>query len=479
MPGTFTCSEDEDFGSLGDNKVIVTGGTSGTPATFADFVTADRAGEAVLLAATAGLSPTLALTFALRPVENLALLISFIVASKTAEADFIFITGTDFAGNAQTESLDVTAGNGTYVSTKYFATISNIDCSDNSGGGGTQWADGTVRVTQPQWGFIWDYGELQYQIDSNDLDFGNSSTSTYFTSAREKVTFSDGTLWKTTSSATLQLGELSGSYGINGSVWSMAPSSSFTFGSSGTILQYATMFENRAITAAVRFNNTHTVRNAIFQASRHESGGNFNSTFQWQGSATIDFEDIFITNVNEFNNSASSSTIADLWVHRCARGVQVNGTVTVSKAKITEVTGVLVRSATAGTVTMLDPLQTLSSVEGLNTSSIIIEQYSCNIQVVDRDGTVLESATVLCEDDDGNQIFSASTDSNGDITEQNMNYKSFTGTSETLEDFSPHKFSISKAGYETLVLEAVTVDHPLVWRLELQSQKQPPRAWRH
>ncbi|KKK60149.1 hypothetical protein LCGC14_3027260, partial [marine sediment metagenome] len=140
MAGTWTCSEDEDFGSLGSNDVLVTGGTSGTPADFASFVTADRAGEAVLLAATAGLSPTLALTYAIRPVEDLALLISFIVASKTAEADFIFITGTDFAGNAQTESLDVTAGNGTYVSTKYFATISNIDCSDNSAGGGVQWA---------------------------------------------------------------------------------------------------------------------------------------------------------------------------------------------------------------------------------------------------------------------------------------------------------------------------------------------------
>ena len=33
------------------NTVVVTGGTSGTPATFADFVTADRAGTAELLAA--------------------------------------------------------------------------------------------------------------------------------------------------------------------------------------------------------------------------------------------------------------------------------------------------------------------------------------------------------------------------------------------------------------------------------------------
>jgi len=194
MTGTWTSSEDEDFGSLGDNKVIVIAGTSGTPVQFDDFVTADRAGEAVLLAATAGLSPTLALTYALRPVDVIALLISFIVASKTTETDHIFITGTDWRGAAQTENIDVSAGNGTYVSTKYFATISNIDCSDNSSGGGTQWADGTVRVTQPQWGFIWDHSDgdadrKQFRISATTWDIGDGSTTTWFIETDCQVVF--------------------------------------------------------------------------------------------------------------------------------------------------------------------------------------------------------------------------------------------------------------------------------------------------
>ncbi len=75
-----------------------------------------------------------------------------------------------------------TAGNGTYVTTKYFAAISSLDCSDNAAGGGNQWADGTIRVTQPQWGLIWDSGNgAQYQIDC-DIDIGDSSMATYFTS---------------------------------------------------------------------------------------------------------------------------------------------------------------------------------------------------------------------------------------------------------------------------------------------------------
>jgi len=59
------------------------------------------------------------------------------------------------------------------------------------------------------------------------------------------------------------------------------------------------------------------------------------------------------------------------------------------------------------------------------------------------------------------------TDINGDIAEQVIAYKKWQGTSETLTTLSPHKFTISKAGYETMVLDNITVDHPIVWHLEL------------
>ena len=65
-----------------------------------------------LLAAWSPNSNTKALTYQVRPVELLALLISFVVAGKTAETDYIFITGTDAWGAAQTEAINVSAGNG-------------------------------------------------------------------------------------------------------------------------------------------------------------------------------------------------------------------------------------------------------------------------------------------------------------------------------------------------------------------------------
>ncbi|GAF92704.1 unnamed protein product, partial [marine sediment metagenome] len=71
-------------------------------------------------------------------------------------------------------------------------------------------------------------------------------------------------------------------------------------------------------------------------------------------------------------------------------------------------------------------------------------------------GADLASATVTCTDQFSAEVFSVTTDGNGDIAEQTITYKQWAGTSETLTTYSPHVFTVSKAGYETLVMEAIT-----------------------
>jgi hypothetical protein len=39
--------------------------------------------------------------------------------------------------------------------------------------------------------------------------------------------------------------------------------------------------------------------------------------------------------------------------------------------------------------------------------------------------------------------------------------------SRLLTDYSPNQFILTKAGYKTLILDNITVDHPLVWELEM------------
>jgi hypothetical protein len=248
MPGTFAYTVDT-------NTVTQTGGTSGSPADFASFVTADRAGTGTsLLAAWAPNSNTKALTYQVRPVELLALLISFVVAGKTAETDYIFITGTDAWGAAQTESIDVSAGNGTYVSTKRWKTITNIDCSDNPAGGGTVWANGTVAVTQPIWGVIWNKGNGVYQLDCYLFSVGNGSTSTYFKTLLNTIIFKDGvatdnsqTCITVTANATLTDGSLVDAatrVTKDGSVWRLLESTYYNrnFIVNGTAYFYSSKF---------------------------------------------------------------------------------------------------------------------------------------------------------------------------------------------------------------------------------------------
>ena len=77
MAITFTYNE-------ATNTVVLSEGTIETPATFDDFVTFDRAGTAELLAAEAcGFNHTL--TYPVRPVEDLAITIDFVLDSTSAD----------------------------------------------------------------------------------------------------------------------------------------------------------------------------------------------------------------------------------------------------------------------------------------------------------------------------------------------------------------------------------------------------------
>ena len=59
------------------------------------------------------------------------------------------------------------------------------------------------------------------------------------------------------------------------------------------------------------------------------------------------------------------------------------------------------------------------------------------------------------------------TDANGDMAEQTITWKKWTTTTEYVE-VRLHKFTFSKAGYETIIWDNVTVDAPINWSIELQ-----------
>ena len=85
------------------------------------------------------------------------------------------------------------------------------------------------------------------------------------------------------------------------------------------------------------------------------------------------------------------------------------------------------------------------------TANKLYRQYTFNLKVVDRDGNPISNATVVINEQDGTEVFSGTTDANGDITQQDLKYKTY--VSSTTTTHTPHTITISKTGYKTKVIK--------------------------
>jgi len=202
------------------SKISVAGYTEIAPAGFADFSTEDRAGSAELLAAEAcGINHTL--TYQVRPVEARAIPINFVLNGATTGAgDTLDVTGTDWDGVVRVDNIDVSAsGTSTYNSgvTKW-RTITDIDC--------TGWADGTIQVTQDQWGVVWDHGSRTYAFDCKVRLLNGS----WFVGVKKNIIVREGVLsalgdifWDVQSGAncTFGKGDTTDKYGYDGINWTI------------------------------------------------------------------------------------------------------------------------------------------------------------------------------------------------------------------------------------------------------------------
>ncbi len=314
----------------------------------------------------------------------------------------------------------------------------------------------------------WDYGNGQYLVDAN-LAVGDGSTSTHMTTMLESIYFSDGLDLNPTTNATFQQGNIEVNEGANGSVVSLKNATQ-AFLTAGTWLLYGSTLEFRDHNKPRHSGGTFTSLNSTIRCTWTRTA--FDARFETTG-GTQNFTDTFFTDWGSLLLGLEPNTFTRVRVTANTGIVLANpasGTITLTGLAIdVDNTDYQVKPSTQTTLETIDPLNhVINTFIATREDNAIFDQYTCNIHVADRDGNDLQSVTVTVEDIDTTEEFSVSTDANGDIAEQVLNYKSWTGTSEILKDFTPHKFTISKAGYETLVLEAVTVDHPLVWHLELQ-----------
>jgi len=350
---------------------------------------------------------------------------------------------------------------------------STIICTGGTSGDPITMQDICDEDTAQGWGVATAYGNGFFQIAA-DLDIGDGSTSTYVIIQAGEAVDMTGFSPQIKANATFNIGEISNIFYAKGAAF----------------LKYTGGWVSKPFASGGVFNmyNAHLVAAAGGTRIENCPTTIFNSTVSspvytyWQiKSTTYDITSLYI--YGALNLVLSSGTLDDVHGERAVEdGLTVGfGDALVENLLITNSSGAKIYMGTANTITLKNPRWL--PVQGDFTLATDAEAhlvYTCNIHIADKDGNNLSGVTILCQDKDGNTIFSVNTGADGKIAEQTITYKKWEDTPETETTYSPHKFTITKAGYETLVLDNITVDEPIDWHLELQdSGSQRPRLQIH
>ncbi len=311
-----------------------------------------------------------------------------------------------------------------------------------------------------------------YQI-LKDIQFGDGTNALIFYSKRETVCFDTGKGFTIKANTTVILGELDGSYGINGSRWNIDPTDGdiieLSEDSSAVFEMYGSSLHNRAQGSSVFFRKGTIILNSSMITVDSTQVNARRSIVFSVGITQLSLNKIYFSSFFQVIFDLTPDSFVDVHIHSAGMRVASAALVTVIDLKVTEITTIWL--ANTGTcLAFVDPKQHVvkAKLSHLDASNYTIERYSCDIHVVDKDGSNLEGVTVTCEDKNSNQVFSVQTGADGKITQQTIDYKKWEGTDETETEYSPHKFTFSKNGYTLLVMENVTVDARTNWDIKVK-----------
>ncbi len=224
-------------------------GTSEAPMDLTDLTVFELSTPATLLD-DATPAANLELTYQVRAAEQRALTLSIVLAGCTLENDeTVVLTGTNSEGGAQTETVAIDSGNGTYTTAKTWRSLAlnGIDC--------VGFNDGTITITQPRQGVLAKYHDFRFYEIMVPVRFGDGSTSSYFVSAEEAVYFNGAV--QINANATVRLGTPSANDRPSDiSSWHVPTGASGTyFLNGGTLLGYgANIFIANTLAAGVYLN---------------------------------------------------------------------------------------------------------------------------------------------------------------------------------------------------------------------------------
>jgi len=310
-----------------------------------------------------------------------------------------------------------------------------------------------------------------------DIWFGNNLGDTTVFSSQNEMVYFDG-IFTVKYIADLYLGRLEDDYGVDGSFWSVCPSANFYMADyDGVANIYASRIRIRAPYEMQVDSSAIDIRNSVIDSTGN-TGGSLcikNSMY------SIIIRYLYSCSVSDFQIRMDPDTCEFVHVHYSTSGLKGNvssGVLDVPNLKSTSNTYDALKDGAGDGLVLLDSDPAVDTVQIGSADKYIRSDFTCSIHVVDPSGNDLEDVSVLCEDQYGTEVFNVSTNASGVITEQDIPYKRWVGTSEVLTTYSPHKFTLSKPGYRPLVIDGVTADNPIDWELTLlEDQHNFQRTW--
>jgi len=447
-----------------NNRILADGFSEVTPMDYDDFVTADRAGSYEILAAVA---PALDLTLdnAIRPVESLALLITFTLTGTNAGAgDTLDVTGTDAWGDALSENIDVSGGNAAYTTTERFATITDIDC--------TGFADGvgTVSATQPQWGVVWENRGSQGKFDCRVL-FGNA-TDGYCAFEQMQICYDTGShtadslnCFEVSDGSQLRFGAVADATSkatkYHSQLLFYRPAYRHIYGLSGGysseihLLGCNISYKGNGIIQLSTFGADNKIWNTLI------SGSYFRSP---QG----DFFNVTATNGQLARSPGTGAAFNQIFVLYADYAMTLQNTARIENLYGRGLTNLFNLEYFRNTVEVVNADVNTWDISGSELQAGRVKRiYTDDLHIVDEDGNDWTSKTVEMKDNDDDEVFSVSTDGSGEIAQQEVMYKSYGFGGEADNNEYPHVINLKDGATLVHTLTGLILDGPMKRRIEI------------
>ncbi|MCM8784607.1 MAG: carboxypeptidase-like regulatory domain-containing protein [Candidatus Omnitrophica bacterium] len=298
------------------------------------------------------------------------------------------------------------------------------------------------------WGVVENQGQA-YRINAT-LTIGDNSTTTSFTSSNEFLEFivlAGRVIWLKGSQVTVQFGTLSNGRGYNGSYIL------FNMIQAGEVGGFRALTGNPTLKFYGTLVNTTYIQYIIYSAALNLYTTDFlNSMGQLHVTLPVNMNYSTIAGGLILENSPTLASNLRLTNLKLRSGGTFSDTVidTLTFWNNYPNTSIVYMKNCTITTKVYD---ITSSDRGVT----VYYQFSFDLKVIDNAGNEISGATVVMKDKYGTQVFSTTTNENGNITQQWATYekrvKIITPPQDTQTFYDPHTVTISKDGYQTKTIK--------------------------